>query len=316
MQVSSISSNPISLPTERSAELISNFPPEVTEKIFIQLTNLADRGSGACVCKDWKLASSDADKLLRILRWPFGTDPQPKIPQSFMAPESSMPKLMKENIIRFANQPCPLNPERPIHETSILVYLGSKILDRKNKTELAHSAHIGILHFDDDALKNSAVGTNIISKPKWMVIPKQSFGITNDHGHEKELTTEEMVRIEKAKAQGYRKLTALELVHSTFFGYTNDLMNFEKPLGDKNSEYEKPWQLEPVNKPLQYQDGIGTHKVVACEDTEKDGTVVESYIQFDLVYGSPIGVAMSKQKYEANAKEFVTGIMLGKEFDA
>lgn len=315
MQITSISINPTSLPTERSAELISNFPTELTEKIFIQLTNLADRRSGACVCKEWNLSSSYADKMFRILKWPFGTDPQPKLPRLFMAPESSMPKLMKENIARFANQPCPLNPKKTLYETSMLVYLGSKILD-SDKLEIPHSPNIKILNFDDDdVLKNTAAGTNAISKPKWMLIPKQPFGITNDHGNEKELNTEEMEKIEIAKAQGYRKMTALELGHGTFFGHFHELMNYEKPMDDKNAEYEKPWLLEPVTKPVRYQDGIATHKVAACEDMEKDGTLVESYIQFDLVYGTPKGVVMSKQKYEANAKKFVTGIMLGKEFE-
>jgi hypothetical protein len=313
MQISPFSNHPLPEPTERSSELISSFALEVTEKIFIQLTAAADRRSGACVCKDWKLVSSYADKIFRILKWPFGTDSKPGNLPQYMAPKSSMPKLMEKNIVQFANQPCPLNPEKALHETSLLVYLGSTLLDDRTMTYKPHSANFGLIQFDE-ALVNTAAGTNTISKPKWMTIHKQPFGITNDHGKKIELTPEEIEKIEKAKAQGYRKLTALELGHGLYFGYVGELINFGKPMDDKSPEYKKPWILDPGYQ-IKYDMTI-IDKVVICEDIEEDGTVVESYIYFQLLFGNPTPIAISKQEYEANAQKFTTCIMLGKEFEA
>jgi hypothetical protein len=313
MQISSISNPPLPAPTERSSELISSFALEVTEKIFLQLTDVADRWSGACVCKDWKLVSSDADKMLRILRWPFGTDLKPGLPQ-MMAPKSSMPKLMEKNIVQFANQPCPLNPEKALHETSILVYLGSTILDHnRHMTYKPHPANYGLITFDKALLNTTAI-TSLSSKPKWMVIPKQPFGLINVNGDKTELTTEEIEKIKNAESQGYRKLTGLELGHGVFFGYQGELNNFEKPMDNQNAEYKKPWILDP-NHEIK-NDITEINKVVICEDIEEDGTVVESYIKFQLQYGTPTPNAISKQEYEANSQKYITGIMLGKEFEA
>jgi hypothetical protein len=230
-----------------------------------------------------------------------------------MAPKSSMPKLMEKNIVQFANQPCPLNPEKALHETHILVYLGSSILDDKTNIYNDNSANYGLIQFDE-ALINTAAKISSISKPKWMAITKQPFGLTNDHGQKIELTPEEIEKIEKAEAQGYRKLTALELGHGLFFGSMGDRLNFEKPMDDKNAEYKKSWILDPEHD-LKY-DGIAINKVVACEDIEEDGTIQESYMNFHLHFGMPMPRVMSKQEYEANSQKYITGIMLGKEFEA
>lgn len=311
MQISPISI--ISTPTKCSGELISSFALEVTEKIFMQLTKVGDRRSGACVCKDWRLVSSYADKMLRILRWPFGTDLQPGLPQ-IISPESSMPRLMKKNIVHFAYQPCPLNPGKALHETSFLVFLGSSITDYGDKTYKPHPTNALLIQFDRELEKTIPC---LVSKPKWIVIPKQTFGITNVNGLKKELVREELDKIEKAKAQGFRKLTGLELGYGVFFGHLGELNKFEKPMGDKNAEYINPWVLDPNHDIKNENDITKINKVVICEDIQKDGTIVESYIKFQLYpCGTPAPNAISKQKYEANSQNFLTGIMLGKEFEA
>lgn len=318
MQISHISSNQQLIPTARSGELISSFPCEIIETFFMEMSSMKDRQNGACVCKDWQLSSLH---VMKILSWPLGTDSNPEMP-FLMAPKSLMPKAMEKDIFKFANQRCPLNPKKAIHETHFLVYLGSTICENnldlyniyfrslygKDDIYKPLSAHSKMLSFDD-GLKNTAAWASSISKPKWIAIPKQPFAIKCDHGQEVELSKDQIEKIEKAKAQGYRKLNALELVHSCALGHINERLNY----AHLKDNYERPWMLDPLIRNDYYN---RTCKVVTCEDIEKDGTILEYYLTFKLYDGLPVGKVISKQSYKAEAQEYIEGIMLGKEFDA